>query len=174
MKLTEFFLAELEREAAATRLALERVPEGQNNWKPHPKSMELGYLASLVATMPAWIVSMVQLDEVDLRSPEAGRFKPIEWHSRQELLAALDQAVAEARAALQSTDEEHLLSTWKFVVGGQTVSQNPRHVMIAEAVFSHLAHHRGQLTVYLRLNESPVPALYGPSADEGRFERVPA
>jgi len=174
MKLTEFFLAQLEREAATTRLALERVPEGHNDWKPHAKSMELGYLASLAATMPAWIVSMVKQDEFDLSSPAAARFKPVAWRSRQELLSALDQAVAEAREALQNTNDEHLLKTWKFVVGGHVASQNPRYLMIAESVFSHLAHHRGQLTVYLRLNQSSVPALYGPSADEGRFERVPS
>jgi uncharacterized damage-inducible protein DinB len=174
MKLTEFFLAQLERDAASTRLALQRVPEEHNDWKPHPKSMPLGYLASLCATMPAWIVSMVKQDEFDIASPQAARFKPGEWKNRKELLAELDQAVSEARAALQNTNDEHLLTNWKFVVGGHVVSNEPRHVMIAESVFSHLAHHRGQLTVYLRLNESPVPALYGPSADEGRFERVPA
>ncbi len=76
--------------------------------------------------------------------------------------------MAEARKALSNTNDEHLLTNWKFVVGGHVVSNEPRHVMIAESVFSHLAHHRGQLTVYLRLNESSVPALYGPSADEGR------
>lgn len=174
MKLNEFFLAQLEREAASTRLALERVPEGLNDWKPHPKSMPLGSLAALLATMPAWIVSMVNDDEFDMRGAAAERFKPLEWTSRKELLAALDRAVSEARKSLESTNDEHLLTTWRFLVGGQTVSESPRHVMIAESVFSHLAHHRGQLTVYLRLNQSSVPALYGPSADEGRFERVPA
>ena len=174
MKLKEFFLAQLEREAASTRLALERVPEGHNDWKPHPKSMALGYLAALVATMPAWIVSMVNDDEFDMRGAAAERFKPLEWTSRNQLLAALDRAVSEARESLESTNDEHLLTTWRFLVGGQMVSESPRHVMIAESVFSHLAHHRGQLTVYLRLNQSSVPALYGPSADEGRFERVPA
>lgn len=171
MKLTEFFLAQLEREAASSRLALERVPEGHNDWKPHAKSMELGYLAALVATMPAWIVSMVKQDEFDMRGPAAERFKPLQWQSRKELLAALDQAVSQAREALQNTNDEHLLTPWRFLVGGHVVSESPRHVMITESVFSHLAHHRGQLTVYLRLNESSVPALYGPSADEGRFER---
>ena len=169
MKLTDFFLAELEREAATSRRTLERVPEGSNHWKPHPKSMELGYLASLVATMPAWIVSMVKHDEFDMRSPAAAKFKPIEWQTRTELVAALDQAVAEARSALESTTDEHLLTPWRFVVGGQVLSENPRHSMIADSVFSHLAHHRGQLTVYLRLNEAAVPAIYGPSADEGNF-----
>jgi uncharacterized damage-inducible protein DinB len=169
MKLTDFFLAELEREAANTRRALERVPEGCNTWKPHPKSMELGYLASLCATMPAWIVSMVKQDEFDMKSPAAAKFKPIEWRTRSELITALDAGVAEARSALQSTTDEHLMKPWKFVVGGHVVSENPRHVMLADAVFSHLAHHRGQLTVYLRLNDASVPALYGPSADEGKF-----
>ena len=169
MKMTELFLGELEREASGTRRTLERVPEGKYDWKPHPKSMPLGYLASLVATMPSWIVSMVKQDEFDLKSPAAAKFKPLEWRKRDELIAALDAAVAEAREALQNTTDEHLLTSWRFVVGDHVVSENPRQTMIADSVFSHLAHHRGQLTVYLRLNDSSVPALYGPSADEGRI-----
>jgi uncharacterized damage-inducible protein DinB len=168
MKMTEMFLEELEREAAATRSALERVPEGHNDWKPHSKSMTLGYLASLVATMPAWVVTMVKHDELDLKSPAAAKFKPLEWRTRGELLAALDASLVEAREALRSTTDEHLRTTWKFKVGDHVVDESPRHVMIAHSVFSHLAHHRGQLTVYLRLNEASVPALYGPSADEGK------
>ena len=168
MKLTDMFLAELEREAAGTRRALERVPEGRNDWKPHPRSMPLGYLASLVATMPSWVAMMVKQDELDLKSPGAAKFKPLEWRKRAELVAALDRGLAEAREALQNTTDEHLMTPWKFVIGGQVVDENPRHVMITNAVFSHLAHHRGQLTVYLRLNEASVPAIYGPSADEGR------
>lgn len=167
MKLTDLFLADLEREAADTRSALERVPEGHNDWKPHPNSMALGYLASLIATMPAWVVTMVKQDELDLKSRAAARFKPLEWRKRSELLAALDAGLAEAREALRNTTDDHLLTPWKFVIGGQVVDENPRHVMIADS-FSHLAHHRGQLTVYLRLNEASVPALYGPSADEGK------
>lgn len=169
MELRDFFLAELEREAVSSRLALQRVPEGHNDWKPHPKSMPLGYLASLVATMPSWIVSMVKDDEFDMKGPAAAQFKPLEWRKREELVAALDAAVAQARDALRSTNDEHLLKPWRFLVGEHVVSESPRQLMIADSVFSHLAHHRGQLTVYLRLNESSVPALYGPSADEGRF-----
>lgn len=168
MKLKDFFLAQLEREAASSRQALQRVPEGHNDWKPHDRSMPLGYLASLVATMPSWIVSMVKQDEFDIRSPEAAKYKPLEWATRGDLVAALDNAVAEAREALEQTTDEHLLTPWKFLAGGHTISESPRHIMIADSVFSHLAHHRGQLTVYLRLNEAPVPAMYGPSADEGR------
>ena len=174
MKLTDLLLAELEREANGTRSALQRVPEGQNDWKPHPKSMPLGYLASLVATMLTWIVTMVKDDQLDMKSPDADKFKPLEWRKRGELVAALDAGVAEARTVLQNTTDEHLLTPWKFVVGSYVASENPRHVMIADAVFSHLAHHRGQLTVYLRLNEASVPAIYGPSADEGRFDQQPS
>jgi uncharacterized damage-inducible protein DinB len=170
MKLTELFLTQLEQEASHTRMALQRVPEGHNDWKPHDKSMPLGYLASLVATMPAWIVSMVKMDHFDLQSPEAARFKPLEWRSRSELISALDRAVADARTALKETSDEHLMTSWKFSAGGHLISESPRHLMIMDAVFSHLAHHRGQLTVYLRLNAASVPALYGPSADEGRSE----
>ncbi len=90
VKLTELLLAELEREAAGTRRALERLPEGHNDWKPHPHSMPLGYLASLVATMPSWVVMMVKQDELDLKSPAAAKFKPLEWSKRGELVAALD------------------------------------------------------------------------------------
>jgi uncharacterized damage-inducible protein DinB len=170
MKLTELLLADLEREAAGTRSALQRVPEGHNDWKPHPKSMPLGYLASLVATMPSWVAMMVKQNELDLKSPGAAKFKPLEWRTRSELVSALDAGVGAAREALQNTTDDHLLTPWRFVVGGHVASENPRHVMIADAVFSHLAHHRGQLTVYLRLNDASVPALYGPSADEGPFD----
>lgn len=169
MKLSELLLAQLEREAALSRSSLDRVPEGHNDWKPHPKSMPLGYLASLVATMPSWIVMMVKQNEFDLKSPSAAKFKPMEWTKRAELTAALDAGTAEARDALRNTTDEHLLTPWRFMVGGHVADENPRHIMITDAVFSHLAHHRGQLTVYLRLNGASVPALYGPSADEGHF-----
>ena len=172
MKLTDLFLAELEREAAGTRHALERVPEGHNNWKPHPKSMEFGYLAALVATMPSWIVSMVKDDEFDLQSATGQKYKPLEWSKRAELLAAHDTSIAAAREALAGTTDEHLETRWRFMVGGHVISENPRHRMIRDSVFNHLAHHRGQLTVYLRLNEASVPAIYGPSADEGRFAQA--
>jgi len=169
MKMTDLLLSQLEREASLTRLALERVPEDHNDWKPHAKSMPLGYLASLVATMPSWIDMMVNLDEFDLKSSAAAKFKPLEWKKRTDLVEALNTGVEQARHALRGTTDEHLLKPWRFMIGDHVASESPRHVMIADAVFSHLAHHRGQLTVYLRLNEASVPALYGPSADEGRF-----
>jgi hypothetical protein len=111
MKLTDLLLAELDREAAGTRSALERVPEGHNDWKPYPESMPLGYLASLVATMPSWIVSMVNHEQLDLKSADAAKFKPLEWRTRAELVSALDGCVAEAREALKNTTDDHLLKT---------------------------------------------------------------
>lgn len=167
MQLTELFLADLAREAASTRRTLERVPEGRNDWKPHEKSMPLGYLATLVATIPGWVEMMVKQDELDMHPAGGHRFQPKVLATRRELLEALDAGVEKARAALAGTTDEHLMKPWRFLVGGRVANEQPRHIMLRDAVFSHLAHHRGQLTVYLRLNGAPVPAIYGPSADEG-------
>ena len=166
MTLKEFFLAQLDREAATTRKAIERVPEGKNSFKPHERSTELGYLAAGVAEMLGWIALMIERDELDLDRPESQGFRTKALATREELLASLESGIAKARKALESTTDEHLLIPWAFKMGGRTVSQNPRYIMITDSVFSHLAHHRGQLTVYLRLAEAKVPALYGPSADE--------
>lgn len=166
MELKSYLLAQLDREAVQTRKTIERVPEGQNDFKPHERSMALGYLAALVGTMPGWIALMIDRDELNLDDPSSEGFRTRPVATRAELLAQHDAAVANARRALSSTTDEHLLTPWAFKMGGQTIQQQPRYLMIADAVFSHLAHHRGQLTVYLRLNEAAVPALYGPSADE--------
>jgi uncharacterized damage-inducible protein DinB len=168
MTLKDFLLAQLDREAVLTRKAVERVPEGENGFKPHERSMELGYLAALVAGMIGWIAFMVDRDEVDLGDPSSQEFRAKVVATKSELLASVDTAVASARRALEATTDDHLLTPWAFKIGGNIVQQQARHLMISDAVFSHLAHHRGQLTVYLRLASSTVPALYGPSAD-GRF-----
>jgi uncharacterized damage-inducible protein DinB len=166
MKLTDLFLAELERESAGTRNALARVPEGRNEWKPHEKSMRLGYLAGLVATMPGWIEAMVKNAEIDFKAPQAYRTE--EFGSTRELLEAFERCLANARQALQGTTDDHLMTSWKLRAGEHVVAEMPRYVAIQDT-FTHLAHHRGQLTVYLRLTGAPVPAIYGPSADEGKF-----
>ena len=166
MQMTELFLAELERESAATRRVLERVPEGRDDWKPHEKSMPLGYLASLVATMPAWIEMIIDRDELDMTPSGDPTYRPRALHTTRELVAALDEAVLKGREALRHTSDEHLLTPWRFLIAGKPVSELPRHINIRDNVLNHLAHHRGQLTVYLRLNDAPVPAIYGPSADE--------
>ena len=168
MKLNELFLEQLEAETKSTRRALERVPEGRNDWKPHEKSMPLGYLAALVAKMPGWIAMMIHVDEYDLNTKDA-KFQPKDLNTNRELVASFDEAVAAARKALQGATDEHLHKHWKMLVGGHVVSDAPRYVSIRDAVFTHLGHHRGQLTVYLRLNEAAVPSIYGPSADERGF-----
>jgi uncharacterized damage-inducible protein DinB len=168
MKLNELFLEQLEAETKSTRRALERVPEGRNAWKPHEKSMPLGYLAALVAKMPGWIAMMIDQDEYDLGSKDP-RFQPKDLDTNRELVASFDEAVAAARKALQNTTDDHLHTHWKMLAGGHVVSDAPRYVSIRDAVFTHLGHHRGQLTVYLRLNEAAVPSIYGPSADERGF-----
>jgi len=165
MNLTDLFLGELEREAAATRRTLERVPEGRYDWKPHEKSMTLGRLAELVARLPSWPVFMIKQDELELTTQQS---QPL--RTSRELVQALDEGVAEAREALANTTDEHLMKPWRLLFAGKVVSEEPRHLMLRGGVFNHLAHHRGQLTVYLRLNDAPVPAIYGPSADDGSFE----
>jgi len=168
LKMTDFFLAQLERESVGNRRALERVPEGRPDWKPHEKSMPLGYLSTLVATMPSWIDMMITRDELDLKPPGGSAYRPSASSTTRELLQALDESVAKAREALRKTTDEHLMTPWRLLVAGNVVMEAPRHVVIRDT-FTHLAHHRGQLTVYLRLNGAPVPAIYGPSADDSSF-----
>jgi uncharacterized damage-inducible protein DinB len=163
--ITELLAAELDREMVGTRRTLERVPEGQNDWKPHEKSMPLGYLAGLVATMPLWIVSVVTEEGLDLASP--GQYRSRAFDSTRELVGAFDSAVAAARSALLATSDERLLgSRWQLLMQGNVLSSETRYEAIRVGVLNHLYHHRAQLTSYLRLNEKPVPSLYGPSADE--------
>ena len=163
--IAELLLAELDREVVGTRRTLERVPEGQNDWKPHEKSMQLGYLAGMVANMPRWIASMITEEQVDLASPGRYAFRPFD--STAELVRAFDEAVAAARAALEATTDERLLkSRWRLLLNGQEISNETRYEAVRHNALNHLYHHRTQLTIYLRLNEKPVPSLYGPSADE--------
>jgi uncharacterized damage-inducible protein DinB len=168
VKLTDLFLAELDAEAPRTRRALERVPEGKDDWKPHQKSMPLGRLAMLVAQMPSWIALVIGRDELDI-SPASGSnvdMRPL--RTPAELVAAMDKNVADARTSLQGTTDDHLMTTWKLLVAGKVVSEDQRYAVLRDT-FMHLAHHRGQLTVYLRLNDAPVPSIYGPTADDQRF-----
>lgn len=165
MLLKRFFLEQLEREAIASRKVIERVPEGQNGWKPHERSMELGYLAALVATMPGWPAQMIDYDELDLNDP-SGSFRTRTVETRAELLQLLDEGLSKSRKALEGATEPQMHECWRLTMDGQVLTEGPRYTMIADGALAHLAHHRGQLTVYLRLNEAKVPAIYGPSADE--------
>jgi len=166
MQMTKFFLDQLEREAEASRKVLERVPEGRNDWKPHERSMPMGYLAALVAQMPAWIAMMLSTRELNLGDKAAtANFQTKGSESSEALLKLADDSAEKARTALSVATEDSLDVVWSFKMHGKTLNSGPRHQQIADT-FTHLAHHRGQLTVYLRLNEIKVPAIFGPSADE--------
>ena len=168
MKLTELLLAELDREVARSRRALEQVPEGKYDWKPHDKSMIFGYLADMVATIPSWIAIEVTKDELDVAPAQGSSMKPEPKKTSAALIAALDKSAADARAALEKTTDDHLKTRWQLKARGEVVQEAPRHVMVQDTI-NHWAHHRGQMTVYLRLMGAKVPALYGPSADDKSF-----
>jgi uncharacterized damage-inducible protein DinB len=169
MKITELLQAELDREAVGIRKTLERVPEGKNDWKPHPKSMPLGPLATIVATIPAWLEMVVNMDELDINPPGGSKFRPQDWKTRRDLLDHFEASLKKGREVLKNTTDEHLFNTkWRMLNGGKLMSEQTRYEAVRDGVLNHMAHHRGQLTVYLRLNEEKVPAIYGPSADEDK------
>jgi uncharacterized damage-inducible protein DinB len=168
MKLTEFLREELDREVERSRKALAEVPAGKYDWKPHERSMIFGYLADMVATIPMWIQMEIERDELDVAPPKGQEMKREKHESSEELIKALDQAATGARAALAETTDEHLQTNWKLLASGNVVLEEQRYVMIQDTI-NHWAHHRGQMTVYLRLMGAKVPALYGPSADDQSF-----
>lgn len=167
MKIAEFLSVELEREVERSRLALEQVPDGQFDWKPHEKSMAFGYLATMVATIPSWITIQITKEELDV-APVAGKMSQTRLETCQELIEALDRSAAETRAAFAATTDEHLQTNWRLLARGQCVQEAQRYLMIQDTL-SHWSHHRGQMTVYLRLLGAKVPAIFGPSADENKF-----
>ena len=167
-RMAEAILEQLQREAPRTRRVLEQVPEGRLDWRPHDKSMPLGVLAGLVAGMPAWLGMIVQTEQLDLDPPGGSGDRPSPPSTHAELIAALDRGVAESEGALRQVSEETLLQPWKLLVGGTVVMEQPRHEVLWDTLM-HLSHHRGQLTVYLRLTGATVPSVYGPTADDPRF-----
>jgi uncharacterized damage-inducible protein DinB len=168
MTMTEWFLKELESEAAKSRRVLEQVPAGKREWKPHERSMALGYLSELVASIPSWIGFAINMDELDIAPKDGPKHKPVPLNTSAELVAGLDKAVAQARDALQKTTDAYLATSWRLLAGGNLAMEQPRHDVIRDT-FLHSAHHRGQLTVYLRLLGSKVPSVYGPTADDKSF-----
>ena len=168
MKLTELFLSELDREFDRSKRALEQVPSGKQDWKPHDRSMPFGYLVDLTANILSWVGLAITLDELDIAPKDKPKYEPPALNSSAELIASLDKSVAQAREALQKTTDEHLATKWKLLAGGQVAMEQPRYEVIRDT-FLHASHHRGQMTVYLRLMGAKVPALYGPSADEQGF-----
>ena len=168
MKLTDYFLAELDSESAISRRVLERVPDGLYEWKPHATSMTFGYLAELVARIPSWASMAIDRDELELRATGGGSQQMPSLRSSAELIAELEKVTTAARASLSKTDDDHLATPWRLLMAGKPVLEQPRYMVLRD-LFNHAAHHRGQLSVYLRLNGARVPSIYGPSADDQRF-----
>ena len=152
---------------AGIRRVLERIPAAHFDYKPHPKSFSLGQLASHLATVPAWAASTLATTELDFSMPEVQAKMPKPGAIPQEVLAVFDQGVAEALEALARTPDEDFAVVWSGKSEGRTLFAFPRLAVLRGFVLNHAIHHRGQLTVYLRLLDLPVPALYGPSDDEG-------
>jgi uncharacterized damage-inducible protein DinB len=168
MKLTELLLAELDREVPRSRRALEEVPAGKYDWKPHEKSIIFGSLANMVATMPAWMAMGVTMNELDIAPASGSAMKWEKLETSDALVKALDKSAADAHAALRGTTDEFLMTPWKLLARGAVVQETPRWEMIQDTI-NHWAHHRGQMTVYLRLLGAKVPSIYGPSADDKEF-----
>jgi uncharacterized damage-inducible protein DinB len=163
MKLSQTLLPEFDQEMANTRRVLERVPEDQIGWKPHEKSMTLGRLATHVAELAGWAAFFLKGEFLDLAAMD---YKPHVASSRQELLELFDSNVAESRAAIEATEDPAFRELWTLRKGDHVIFTLPRVAVMRSMLLNHLIHHRGQLTVYLRLTGIPVPGLYGPSADE--------
>jgi len=167
MGMNQALLGEFDHEMANTRKTLERVPEDKFGWKPHEKSMSLSRLASHLAEIPGWTVNTIDSESLDLAPPGAPPYQPTTPGSRKEILDLFDKNVAAARAALGRAGDDHLMKPWSLLKAGQTIFTMPRVAIFRGFIMSHTIHHRAQLGVYLRLNNIPVPAIYGPSADEG-------
>jgi uncharacterized damage-inducible protein DinB len=161
MTISEMLLPEFDQEIANTRKILDCVPEEKFTWKPHEKSMALGRLASHLAEMPGWGVRVIEVDKLEM----APGSKPYVAASKAELLATLDKNAGAAREAIAGASDEHLENIWTFVFAGHTIFAIPRTAALRTMMMSHIIHHRGQLSVYLRLNDVPIPGMYGPSAD---------
>ena len=164
MKMSSPFIDELVREGITTRRVLERVPQDKLAWKPHAKSMSLGQLALHVAQTPGAVAQLITENEC-----EVPQFTQSEAKSGAEILSALDQSVSGAKAKLESWDDARMMAEWKLRSGPKTIMALPRVAMVRSIMLNHWYHHRGQLLVYLRLLDVPVPSVYGPSADENPF-----
>lgn len=160
MTIAKTLLPEFDQEMASTRRLLERVPTDKGKWKPHPKSFPLGHLAQLVAMMPGWITNAVLETELNL-----GAYSGYTYEKTEDLLKVFDKNVKEARKAIASSKDADYTVPWSLKHGDRVIFTQPRGAIVRQTI-SHLVHHRGQLTVYLRLVDVPIPSIYGPTADE--------
>jgi uncharacterized damage-inducible protein DinB len=162
MSIAETILPELDHEMQVTRTLLERVPESDPEWKPHPKSMALGRLATHIAELLGWVDITFQQTELDFSK---GGYKPTSFTTTADLLAMFDAKLKSARAVLAATPDEAMMVPWTLRNGEHVIFTQPRIGVLRAFVLSHMIHHRGQLSVYLRLNDVPLPSIYGPTAD---------
>ena len=166
MAIRDGLLVEFHNEAAGTRKTLERVPEKLFAWKPHPKSFSMGHLASHIANLPTWVGHTLTKDSIDLMPTSGPKPETPQAKTNEELLELFDKNLAEARAELAKAADEEMFRNWSLMGGGKVFFTLPKIAVLRSFVFNHTVHHRAQLGVYLRLNDIPVPPLYGPSADE--------
>jgi uncharacterized damage-inducible protein DinB len=166
MRLADSAIAELELEAGATRRVLERIPEDKLSWRPHPKSMSLGQLALHIASTPAGVAKIASMDTMEAPDFEQPRPEPT---SKAEVLETFERSLGAAKAFLQNLDDDRAEATWTMIRAGKQAMAMPRIGFIRMVMFRHLYHHRGEMCVYLRLLDVPVPSVYGPSADENPF-----
>lgn len=165
MRLIDPLLAELEQESHATRRVLDRVPDAHLAWRPHPKSFSLGQLALHVATIPGMVAQLLAVDTV----PEPPAFVQASAATSAELLPALEASLSQARRVLEGFDDAAMGRTWRLLSGGRELMSAPRGALLRAIMLNHWYHHRGQLLVYLRLHDVPLPSVYGPTADESPF-----
>ncbi len=165
MSIAEHLLPEFDHEMASTRTLLERLPEAQGAWKPHPKSSSLGELAVHIARIPSYCTFIAGGTELDLTAPPGPAFAKVPFTTTAALLDLFDEKVREGRDALAGVSDADMMVTWTLKMGDKAVFAMPRAVVFRAMVLSHLIHHRGQLTVYARMHDVPLPAIYGPSAD---------
>jgi uncharacterized damage-inducible protein DinB len=164
MSISQSLLPEFDQEMASTRKTLERVPDAKFAWKPHEKSGTMGWLSNHLADMPTWFATTIKQDSVDVAN-----FQPESPTSTKQLLDKFDKGVVDARSALVGVSDADLMKPWSLLKSGQVLMTMPRIACLRTLVMNHAIHHRAQLGVYLRLNDIPVPAVYGPSADEMPF-----
>lgn len=166
MAIKDSMLPEFDHEMKSTRRVLERVPEDRADWRPHAKSRTMGDLAGHLAELPGFVGSVIALPSFDFLA-SGGPRRSTKFTSRAEALETFDRGVAAARAAIEATTDEQMGEAWSLLRGGKAMFTLPRAGVVRTLLLNHMVHHRGQLTVYLRLNDVPLPAIYGPSADEG-------
>jgi uncharacterized damage-inducible protein DinB len=162
MPISQMLLPEIDRETSILRKLLERVPDDKLTWKPHDRSMTLGRLASHCAELPGMAIGTVKLDKLEF----SGDRKPYEAASAVELVETLDKNVAGTKEALAGASDEHLMQPWSLILNGNALFTMPRAAVLRAIVINHMIHHRGQLSVYLRMLDVKIPSIYGPSADE--------